>query len=235
MSAWNDLSKHSRRREANDRTGRAASIWPLMRESAARPLVTVRNAGRSTKSHPLAKNNIIANQIDHDVTDVFRSLRAQVLRRLGKNGVSTLGVTSLGHGEGKTTLGDQPCNRHFDGHQPDGLAGRCGSADPERCKVSRTRVKAGLADVLAGRATISECLINPGLQRLCILPARDSIDNSAELLSSPQMLQLVHEVKSRYTGQDHHFRSAAFDDGRRYDRISAHRRFMPACRPRRRR
>jgi protein-tyrosine kinase len=37
------------------------------------------------------------------------------------------------------------------------------------------------------------------LPRLCILPARDSIDNSAELLSSPQMLRLVHELRSRYT------------------------------------
>jgi protein-tyrosine kinase len=69
---------------------------------------------------------------------------------------------------------------------------------PSVARYLGLEVKHGLADVLAGRATISECLINPAMQRLCILPARDSIDNSAELLSSPQMLQLVHEVKSRY-------------------------------------
>lgn len=146
----------------------------------------------------LLKNRIIANQVDHDVTDVFRSLRAQVLRRLGRDGCSTLGITSLGEGEGKTTLAiNLAMAVSMDVNQTVLLV----DADLRNPGVARylgIDVQKGLADILAARASIEECLVNPGLPRFCILPACDSIDNSAELLSSPQMLQLVRELKNRY-------------------------------------
>lgn len=170
----------------------------LLRESAARPLVRSETAVVELNPKLLCKNHIIANQIDHDVTDVFRSLRAQVLRRLGKNGVTTLAITSLGQGEGKTTLAiNLAIAISMDINQTVLLV----DADlrtPSVAKYLGLEPKAGLADLLAGRATIPECLINPSLPRLCILPSRDSIDNSAELLSSPQMLRVVHELRSRY-------------------------------------
>jgi capsular exopolysaccharide synthesis family protein len=171
----------------------------LMRESAARPLV--RSETRIVELNPkvLAKNHIIANQVDHQVTDVFRSLRAQVLRRLGKNGVSTLGITSLGPGEGKTTLAiNLAIAISMDINQTVLLVDG-DLRTPSIASYLGFEPAAGLADILAERATVAECLVNPGLPRLCILPARDSIENSAELLSSPQMLRLVHELKSRYT------------------------------------
>jgi Mrp family chromosome partitioning ATPase len=41
-------------------------------------------------------------------------------------------------------------------------------------------------------------LINPDLDRLVILPAGKAIINSTEMLSSPKMIRLVHELKTRY-------------------------------------
>src|SRR5512134_3592940 len=76
----------------------------VLRESAARPLVRSETPIVPLDTKHLVRNHIVTTQVDHDVTDVFRSLRAQVLRRLGKNGVTTLAITSLGAGEGKTTL-----------------------------------------------------------------------------------------------------------------------------------
>ena len=170
----------------------------LMRESAARPLV--RSDTRVVELNPkvLAKNHIIANQVDHQVTDVFRSLRAQVLRRLGKDGVSTLGITSLGEGEGKTTLAINLAIAISMDINQTVLLVDTDLRTPSVASCLGLEPAVGLADILAERATVAECLINPGLPRLCILPARDSIDNSAELLSSPQMLRLVHELRSRY-------------------------------------
>lgn len=156
---------------------------------------------KSVKLDPrvLEKNHIIANQLDHDVTDVFRSLRAQVLQRLGKSGISTLGVTSLDHGEGKTTLAiNLAIAMSMDVNQTVLLV----DADlrgPSVASFLGLHVTYGLSDVLSGRASIQQCLINPGIPRLCILPAHHSIGNSAEMLSSPQMLRLVREMKHRYT------------------------------------
>ena len=219
------------RSQRQGRGGLAADL--LTRESAARPLVRSETPVVELDPRLLVKNHIIANQIDHDVTDVFRSLRAQVLRRLGKNGVSTLAITSLGRGEGKTTLAiNLAIAISMDINQTVLLV----DADLRTPSIARylgVDVKVGLADVLAGRATIQECLINPGMPRLSILPACDSIDNSAELLSSPQMLHLVHEVKNPLSRQGHHIRSAAADDGCRHDRISADRGRDPSGRARR--
>lgn len=147
----------------------------------------------------LENNHIIANQVDHDVTDVFRSLRAQVLQRLGRTGTSTLGITSLGNGEGKTTLAiNLAIAISMDVNQTVLLVD-ADLRNPSVAQYLGLKVKFGLGDVLGGSASIQESLINPGLPRLCILPAHHSIDNSAELLSSPQMLRIVRELKGRYS------------------------------------
>lgn len=155
-------------------------------------------ASAKLDSRTLERNHIIANQVDHDVTDVFRSLRAQVLQRMAKKGMTTLGITSLGNGEGKTTLAiNLALAISMDVNQTVLLV----DADlrsPSVAKYLGVDVRYGLGDILGGRASIQESLINPGLPRLCILPSHDSIDNSAEMLSSPQMLRLVRELQSRY-------------------------------------
>ena len=56
----------------------------------------------------------------------------------------------------------------------------------------------GLTDYLLGNAKISEILLNPGIERLVIIPSGKTLTNSAELLSSPKMVMLVDDVKNRY-------------------------------------
>jgi non-specific protein-tyrosine kinase len=59
-------------------------------------------------------------------------------------------------------------------------------------------VNKGLTDYLSGKAEISEILLNPGIERLVIVPSGKPLPNSAELLSSPKMALLVDDFKSRY-------------------------------------
>jgi non-specific protein-tyrosine kinase len=59
-------------------------------------------------------------------------------------------------------------------------------------------VEKGLADVLLGNIQLADALINPGIEKLTILPGGYYLHNSAELLGSPQMESLVKDVKSRY-------------------------------------
>lgn len=172
---------------------------PFARGGATMPIVYRETTMIELNPKLLNKNHIVANQVDHGVTDVFRSLRAQVLRRLAKNRLSTLGITSLGNGEGKTTLAINLAIAIAMDINQTVLLVDANLRNPRVARYLGLEAKFGLADVLAGRASIAECLINPGIPRFCILPARDSIDNSAELLSSPQMLQLVRDLKDRYS------------------------------------
>jgi len=57
----------------------------------------------------------------------------------------------------------------------------------------------GLSDYLIGKCEIPDVLINPGIERLVILPAGRPLTNSAELLASSRMQMLLREMKERYT------------------------------------
>lgn len=56
----------------------------------------------------------------------------------------------------------------------------------------------GLSDYLRGKADLPELLINPGFEKLTILPGGKPLPNSTELLGAPQMEFLVGEMKARY-------------------------------------
>lgn len=56
----------------------------------------------------------------------------------------------------------------------------------------------GLSDYLLRDTEISSMLVNPGIDRLVILPAGKPILNSTEMLHSPKMVRLVGELRSRY-------------------------------------
>ena len=49
-----------------------------------------------------------------------------------------------------------------------------------------------------GQAEIQDLLINPGIDKLTILPAGKPMANSAEHLGSPRMENLVKEMRERY-------------------------------------
>lgn len=146
----------------------------------------------------LRRNRIVSWQLNSKIADVYRLLRAQVLRRMAKLGVTTLGITSAIDGEGKTfTAANLALVMALDVNQTVLLV----DADLRAPAIAQgfgIAPEAGLDDYLAGRASLSECLINPGLERLVILPARAPIETSAELLTSPAMVDLAGELKSRY-------------------------------------
>ncbi|RLB69453.1 MAG: exopolysaccharide biosynthesis protein [Deltaproteobacteria bacterium] len=56
----------------------------------------------------------------------------------------------------------------------------------------------GLSDYLLGKADLPKLLINPGFDKLTILPGGEPLPNSTELLGAPRMESLVSEMKTRY-------------------------------------
>jgi non-specific protein-tyrosine kinase len=152
----------------------------------------------------LRNNKIFSVFKDNQTTDQVDGLRTQLLTKLDAINGNSLLVTSSHPGEGKTftaiNLGvsvaqqldrsvliidmdlRNPWRNHFDfSHDFWGL-------NPEK----------GLADFLLGEVGIEDVMLNPGIEKLTIIPAGKPLPNSAELLSSQRMVNFVQDVKSRY-------------------------------------
>ncbi len=135
-------------------------------------------------------------------TDAYKMLRTQVLQRLNENNWNVLAVTSPGTGEGKTLTAvnlavslSMEVNytvllvdanlRHPSLHEHLGLPG-----------------SPGLSDYLSKDMPLPELLVHPrGINHLTVLPGGQAMLNSAEMLNSPRMSQLVEEVKTRYASR----------------------------------
>jgi non-specific protein-tyrosine kinase len=156
-------------------------------------------------SHDVLRDNkIFALFTKYKVNDQIKTLRTQVLKKLEKIGSNIIMITSANPGEGKTftsiNLGvsiaqeldrtvlivdadlKNPAKDHYD----------------FATDFFSMKVETGLADVLSGTIQMDDALINPGIEKLTILPGGNYLHNSAELLGSPQMELLIKEIKTRF-------------------------------------
>jgi non-specific protein-tyrosine kinase len=153
----------------------------------------------------LKKGKIISLFHEIDKIDQIKTLRTQILGHLNEVGGNSMLVTSANPHEGKTftainlgvsiaqeldrtvLLVDADLRKHTRYHQ-DFASDFFG-----------TDMSEGLSNYLLGQAEIPQLLINPGIERLVLLPGGRPLPNSAELLGSPRMVMLVKDIKSRYS------------------------------------
>ena len=186
--------------------------FPAKREAAKRKDTRGENvsvAYSTTRVQPvepavLKRNKIISLFHENRMTDHLKTLRTQVLNSLEQIGGNSLLITSANPGEGKTftaiNLGvsiaqeldrtvlivdadlKNPSKDHYN------FSKDFFGISPER----------GLSDYLMGQAEIQDLLVNPGIEKLTMLPAGRPMANSAEHLGSPRMEALVIELRERY-------------------------------------
>jgi capsular exopolysaccharide synthesis family protein len=133
-----------------------------------------------------------------ETADAYKILRTQVLQRLRANDWRTLGVTATRKGHGKTlTALNLAISLAMEVNQTVLLADLDLRSPSLAGYLCAEKLK-GISDYLVERCELSEVLINPGIDRLVILPGNEPLVNSSEELSSPRMVRLVEELKSRY-------------------------------------
>lgn len=146
----------------------------------------------------LRAQRVVAGLNGTGTTDAFRMLRTQVMQRLVMSNASTLAITSPGIGEGKTVLAANLAITlsRFAHHTV--LLVDLDLRRPNVHRVFGLKPGLGLTDYLLHDAPLPECLVNPGIDRLVILPCVSGSEMSSETLSSPRMTRLAEELKSRY-------------------------------------
>ncbi len=175
--------------EVSGKTGGASAASPIYRQTkVVQPDLKTMRA-----------NRIIAPFSDTREADIFRMLRTQVLKRMGQRNARTLGICSAREGEGKSLVA---LNLAISLSQVDNRTVLLAELDLRRPSLLKTlglTVEKGLDDVLDGDAEIADCLINPGYDRLVILPARNRQWPSSDVVLSTKMGLLADELRDRYS------------------------------------
>lgn len=154
------------------------------------------------------RNNKIFSIFDEiETTNQIKILRTQVLKKLAAIGGNSILVTSANPYEGKTftsiNLGVSIA-KEFD------RTVLIIDADLRKPTKRHTAfstdffsldVEVGLTDYLKGEADIPDILINPGINKLTLIPSGKPVDNSPELLNSQRMAEMMAEIKSRYASE----------------------------------
>lgn len=152
----------------------------------------------SVNDETLVENRIVAHLQENKAADLFKILRTKVLQRMSANRWNVLAVTSPSAGAGKSlTAINLAISLAMEANHSVLLA----DLDFRRPSVHKYFGMApdkGLVDYFSNDVPINELFINPGIEKLVLLPAGHSIHHSSELLSTPKMLNLTNELKNRY-------------------------------------
>jgi protein-tyrosine kinase len=146
----------------------------------------------------LRQNHVLTAESPEAAVQAYKVLRTQVNQRMRANGWRTLGITSPRRGEGKTvtainlaiSLAMEPSHTV--------LLVDADLRQPSVHTYLGLEVDNGLREYLLGAMPVEQVLIHPMIRRMVVLPGSGPVPNSSELLVSPVMLSLVHELKRRY-------------------------------------
>ena len=155
----------------------------------------------------LRENRIVTGLEQGPFTEAYNLLRTQVLQRFKENNWNVLAVTSPGEGEGKTLTAINLAISIAREVDYTVLLVDANLRHPWMLEHLGLEHRKGLSDYLTDDAPISELLIKASrVDHLVVLPGGRPLVNSAEMLNSPKMAQMVKDMKSRY-----HSRIIIFD------------------------
>ena len=148
----------------------------------------------------LSKNKIVSMCHHAEVmADQIKMLRTQILNKMAEIGGKSLLVTSANPFEGKTLTAINLALSISHKLDHTVLLVDADLRKPSIHEYFGLDVNRGLSDYLLRRAEISELLVNPGIDKLVLLPGGKPLPNSAEHLAAPRMESLINEMKTRYS------------------------------------
>ena len=128
----------------------------------------------------------------------YRMLRTRCLQSMDAMGWKTLAITSTSQKTGNSlTAANLAISIAMELNRT-ALLVDANFQNPGIHQLFGLQVQQGLSDYLLHDIELSSVLVNPGIDRLVILPAGKSMLNSTEMLHAPKMLNLVTELKNRY-------------------------------------
>ena len=186
-------------KDQQDQPGtRVPAVKAAIGQTVLPPIVYTRTRSLDIPLSVLRQRRVMAAYNKGPFVDAIKILRTQVMHRLRETNWNVLGVTSPGHGEGKTlTAVNLAVSLAMETTQTVLLVD-ADLRNPGVHEVFGLKDCPGLADYLLDDQPVEDLLVHPGIGRFVLLPGGRAISNSTELLTSPKMIELVEELKCRY-------------------------------------
>jgi protein-tyrosine kinase len=153
----------------------------------------------STEPSVLRANGVMPADASGAVGHAFKMLRTQVLQRLRQRGWNTLAVISPTPKDGKTFTAINLAIAIAGDSNHTTLLVDFDLRNPSVHQRFGIVPEIGVEQCLRGEAAVSEALVSPqGYPKLLLLPAREPVSNSSDLLSSERTRRVIRELKERY-------------------------------------
>ncbi|MDX9875894.1 MAG: CpsD/CapB family tyrosine-protein kinase [Spongiibacteraceae bacterium] len=155
---------------------------------------------RSVRPKPdhLLRERIVAAFDSDKRAEPYRQLRTQVLRRMREKQWRTLAVTSPNSHAGKTLTALNLAISISREVNQTVLLVDLDLRNPTVMQKLGIQAEFGLMDCLEKRCELKDVLVNPGFERLVVLPSLPGTSHRSEILSSPTMTTLLQEIVNRY-------------------------------------
>ena len=149
----------------------------------------------------LQNNRLIAGFHDDPRSTPFRILRTQVLQALQQNNWNTIAVTAPHSRAGKTFVSANLAISLSLISNQTVLLVDLDMRNPSIHKYFGLEVEHGIYDYFANSIPLETILINPGLERLVLLPGSTPTRKSSELLASSKAQDFISDIKQRYSSR----------------------------------
>jgi protein-tyrosine kinase len=146
----------------------------------------------------LRNNRVVAGFSYDQRAEPYRQLRTQVLQKLRANNWKTLAITSPNENAGKTLTAVNLAISLSKEVNQTVLLVDLDLRNPGVLNTLAINVENGIVDHLKGEASLGDIMVNPGMERLVILPGKANPSYSSEILSSPEMTTLLEDLTNRY-------------------------------------
>jgi non-specific protein-tyrosine kinase len=145
-----------------------------------------------------AENRIVGMVPDSPEVNFYKILRTQIQHRTKDKGWNTIMVTSVNPGEGKTLTAINLAITFAKEFNQTVLLVDSDLVRQNIHKYLGIDSDKGLIDYLVDDRPLKDFIVWPGIDKLTLISGGRTIHDSSELLGSPRMNSLIHEMKTRY-------------------------------------
>lgn len=153
---------------------------------------------RPSTANEVNKRRISILQPDSFAAEQFRTLRGRIDSLATQRDIKSVALTSANPDEGKSTASINLAAVTSMSVGRKVVLVDCDLRQPKIHKSLGIDPVAGLAEVLTGRASIDEAIVQADGITLDVLAVRNTPSNPSELLASREMRQLVAQLVDRY-------------------------------------
>jgi non-specific protein-tyrosine kinase len=144
------------------------------------------------------KNRCVCLQHDAPELDYYKVLRTQLIQRTKPKNWNVIMITSVRPGEGKTLTSINLALTFAKAHDQTVLLVDCDLRQQKVFRYLGIGSHKGIVDYLANGHAFKDIIIWPKIDKLTLVSGSRPVRESAELLGSPRMRELVAEMKQRY-------------------------------------